>query len=71
MLLKHRINLLSILFAFVDTQFNSDFTKVKSNIDLKIPENNVSLRTVHMRGFPTSATLDDLIDGLKSYGNSI
>lgn len=44
---------------------------MKSNIDLRKPENNVALRTVHIRGFPTSATLDDLIDGLKTYGNSI
>ena len=58
-----------LIFAFY-FQFNEDFTKVKSNIDLRKPENNVSLRTVHIRGFPTSATLDDLIDGLKPYGNS-
>lgn len=44
---------------------------MKSNIDFRKPENNVSLRTVHMRGFPTSATLDDLLDGLKPYGNSM
>ena len=50
---------------------NEDCTKVKSNIDFRKPENNVSLRTVHMRGFPTSATLDDLLDGLKPYGNSM
>ena len=50
-------------------QFNSDFTKVKSNIDFRKPENDVSLRTVHMRGFPTSATLDDLLEGLKPYGD--
>ena len=43
---------------------------MKGNIDLRKPENNVSLRTVHVRGFPTSVTLDDLIDGLKPYGNS-
>ncbi|KAK8827014.1 hypothetical protein WA577_007515 [Blastocystis sp. JDR] len=49
--------------------FNDDFTKVKSNIDFRKPENNVALRTVHMRGFPTSATLDDLLEGLKPYGN--
>ena len=44
---------------------------MKSNIDFRKPENDVSLRTVHMRGFPTSATLDDLLEGLKPYGNSI
>ena len=27
-------------------------------------------RTVHLRGFPTSATLDDLLEGLKPYGSS-
>ena len=43
---------------------------MKSNIDFQKPENNVSLRTVHLRGFPTSATLDDLLEGLKPYGNS-
>ena len=43
---------------------------MKSNIDFRKPENNVALRTVHMRGFPTSATLDDLLEGLKPYGNS-
>ena len=43
---------------------------MKSNIDFRKPENDVSLRTVHMRGFPTSATLDDLLEGLKPYGNS-
>lgn len=44
---------------------------MKSNIDFRKPENNVSERTVHMRGFPTSATLDDLLEGLKPFGNSI
>lgn len=58
------------VIVVVNGQFNEDFTKVKGNIDLRKPENNVSLRTVHVRGFPTSATLDDLIDGLKPYGNS-
>lgn len=43
---------------------------MKSNIDFRKLENNVALRTVHMRGFPTSATLDDLLEGLKPYGNS-
>ena len=27
-------------------------------------------RTVHLRGFLTSATLDDLLEGLKPYGSS-
>ncbi|KAK8795125.1 hypothetical protein WA588_003974 [Blastocystis sp. NMH] len=49
--------------------FNEDFTKVKSNIDFQKPENDVAQRTVHLRGFPTSATLDDLLEGLKPYGS--
>ena len=53
-----------------DMQFNEDFTKVKSNIDFQNPENAVALRTVHLRGFPVASTLDDLLEGLKPYGNS-
>ena len=43
---------------------------MKSNIDFQNPENAVALRTVHLRGFPVASTLDDLLEGLKPYGNS-